>query len=1006
MNKADWSAFFKHLDDDSPSLVARGGHSQNMNQENSIIMESIYSAADKCIPKKKCGNLPKRSAPWWDDECTQLIKERKDVMHEYRINFSLENFLKAKAVQAKVKRKLRQKKRQGWQKFCSSLSPQSHSSYVWMMIRRFKGSFSSSSPKANIDSWLSEFLNRLAPSYAPNLDQIIPPQNLTTQHNNIPFLVSPIVMGELLCSLHRAHDSSPGLDMIPYKFLQKAPPSFLEYFLSFINKILSTSSVPECWKKQLIIPILKPHKDSTLASSYRPIALSSCIMKVFEHILKNRIDWFLEHNALLARSQFGFRKSLSCIDNLSILITDIHIAFSKKESTLAVFLDIDAAYDNVCLPTLYKKMIDLSIPEPIAKLIFNIFTGRTIFVNLGGRSECRNVWRGLPQGSVLSPTLFNLYCHDLEAMIPDDCSIIQYADDIAIYCSNKNIKSAAKSISSALEKVSIWMYNNSLKLSAHKSQTVMFSRKHSNPEITLKCEGIPIPQVDEVKFLGLLINRKLSWHSQISHIAKKCEIGINMLRALSNMSWGSHPTTLKLLYNALIRSHLDYASFLFDPLPKTLDIKLDRIQTKSLRLIVGAMHSTPNNSLQVECVDMPLKIRRQYLSDCYFAKKMTYASHPLLSRLSILNSIVRRDGYWLRRQPPNLCESFTNVNFSVNKYPFPSPMYNLPYETLIFKPDTVLNMGLSKSSELSPHQINSEFLFKIETRWPDFIQIYTDGSKTSSENYVGAAVIVPSTGLNVMIKLPPEASVFTAECIAMSRALDIVSEKEYKKTIIFTDSLSLVQTLSSSFSFNMVNEIILNMKSRLFEQMKGDQQTVVAWIPAHKGIHYNEVVDNLAKLASVSGTICNDLILPMSDRKRVIEKETYKRWEGFWNEESSTKGSVFRSIKSRITRKPWFHHLNMSRTQIANISRMRFGHHRLESHLFKINIVNSPYCECGLDHEDLDHVFFSCPLRDRYPLYNKFDTQLPLNIYHLLSTPTRDIYKHLLKFIERNMVLL
>ncbi|CAF4846747.1 unnamed protein product [Pieris macdunnoughi] len=104
-----------------------------------------------------------------------------------------------------------------------------------------------------------------------------------------------------------------------------------------------------------VIPIHKPNKPINDPSSYRPIALASVISKISEHLVKNRLEWFVESKGLLSPNQFGFRKGRCTMDSLSIFMTDLRLAFSYNKPVLAAFLDVSAAYDNVNLSTLKQK---------------------------------------------------------------------------------------------------------------------------------------------------------------------------------------------------------------------------------------------------------------------------------------------------------------------------------------------------------------------------------------------------------------------------------------------------------------------------------------------------------------------------------------------------------------------------------------------------------------------------------------------------------------------------
>lgn len=111
-------------------------------------------------------------------------------------------------------------------------------------------------------------------------------------------------------------------------------------------------------------------------------------------------------------------------------------------------------------------------------------------------------------------------------------------------------------------------------------------------------------------FKPLVVSKLLELYTHLNYVAQKCEKAINIIRSLSGVWWGSHPYSQKLLYNALIRSHLDYGSFILDPCNKEGLEKLNLIQARCLRIILAAMKSSPKIALQVECLEAPLDLRR------------------------------------------------------------------------------------------------------------------------------------------------------------------------------------------------------------------------------------------------------------------------------------------------------------------------------------------------------------------------------------------------------------
>ena len=122
----------------------------------------------------------------------------------------------------------------------------------------------------------------------------------------------------------------------------------------------------------------KQRKDPDMISSFRPIALSSCLVKIGEHLVKNRLDWYIESNEILPEFQYGFRKGRSTLDSLAIFTCDIRLAFTENKFITAAFLDICAAYDNVQIPFLMDKLHNIGVPPKTFLFIKGLLTERSI----------------------------------------------------------------------------------------------------------------------------------------------------------------------------------------------------------------------------------------------------------------------------------------------------------------------------------------------------------------------------------------------------------------------------------------------------------------------------------------------------------------------------------------------------------------------------------------------------------------------------------------------------
>lgn len=972
----------------------------------SDFVNSLLRAADETIPLKSSGNLKIPSPAWWDSECSLNVKKRKSAERLFASDMSVSNYINLQRISAHCKRLLKQKKHKGWRSFCESISPRSPASLVWKKIKSFRCSFNDPNINSNNMLWLPDFLNKLAPPFVPSHDCYPTP---SSSFSSADKMNGPFSFEEFCCALEHIHDSAPGIDGIPYSFITKAPNSAKKYFLQIINSIFSSGNVPDSWKIQIIIPILKSGKDPSNANSYRPIALSSALAKIMEHLVKNRLEWILENRNLLSRSQFGFRRGLGTTDSLSILTSDIRVAFSKNEHVVGAFLDINAAYDNVNLPILRKKMFELSIPERIINFICNMFMGRSVFVRSLGfpsNSSSRLVWRGLPQGSVLSPLLYSLYTSDLDTTVNCFCKILQYADDIVLYCSSNSFHDAFSRLNSALYYLDFWLSDHGLSLSPSKSSAMVFTRRRRIPDtLELQFQGQTIALCDRVKFLGVILDPKLSGIHHLNYVCQKAERGVNVLRALSGVRWGSHPFNQKILYNAIIRSHFDYGCFLLEPCNKIALAKLDRIQNKCLRIITGSMRSSPSNALQVECLEAPFALRRQLLADRFFLKAISLTSHPLLPILESLSDLIQISNYWLHKTKPLLIISynkFTHLPSRIHQSYF-HPLFESNFESLIFRPNVILNSGIFKNDPGADSKLN-EWLQK---NWSGWTYVYTDASKLNSSSPLGSAVWIPKFNLILNFKSCSQNSVFSGEAIAILEALSFIESHKINKSLVLSDSLSCLQDIvKSPFRCKNISHLSLNIKQCLHRCHLNGIDVALVWIPGHSGILGNETADFRAKEASLIGMVKYDKCFS-HDLRASARSEMLDCWDRLWQRSRLSVGKYYGSIQPHLPVKSWFFKFrNLPKITTSTLIRLRLGHSCTPVFLAKIRVRDHSLCECGLDEGNVDHIFFSCPLLST-SLYDLLPRKIPrpVNAQFLLSLIHLPYVVHMLSnFLNSNNI--
>jgi len=214
-------------------------------------------------------------------------------------------------------------------------------------------------------------------------------------------------------------------------------PRAKHWLLSLFNRCLSSLRLPKKWKRAKVVALLKPGKDPEKPESYRPISLLCTSYKLFEKLLLNRLAPSVEDQ--LIEEQVGFRKGRSCCGQVLNLVQFIEDGFEKKLKTGIVLVDLRAAYDTVNHRSLLMKMANMGINGHMVNILRHLLNNRRFYVEMDGRkSRWRGQKNGLPQGSVLSPLLFNIYTNDQPSY--PNTKRFTYADDLCVAIQAKNFE--------------------------------------------------------------------------------------------------------------------------------------------------------------------------------------------------------------------------------------------------------------------------------------------------------------------------------------------------------------------------------------------------------------------------------------------------------------------------------------------------------------------------------------------------------------------------------------
>ena len=276
-------------------------------------------------------------------------------------------------------------------------------------------------------------------------------------------------MTELKTSLRKSHNTTTGPDEIPYEFLKQLPKISLQYLLQIFTNIWHSGNIPSSWKQATMIPIPKFAKNTTNPTNYRPKALTSCICKTLEQMINNKLTWFLEKNKLITNLQTDFIKARSTIDHLIRSETLIRESFAKKEHMTAIFFYIKKAYDTTWKYGIIKDLENIGLKGKLPIFIKNFLNNRKFQVWIGTTlSELQEQEMGVPQGSILSVTLFNIKINNIVKCLNLGVEGSLYVDDFLICCKSKYIRTIECQLQQCLNKISNWTIKNGFNFSKTK----------------------------------------------------------------------------------------------------------------------------------------------------------------------------------------------------------------------------------------------------------------------------------------------------------------------------------------------------------------------------------------------------------------------------------------------------------------------------------------------------------------------------------------------------------
>jgi len=289
----------------------------------------------------------------------------------------------------------------------------------------------------------------------------------------------------------------------------------------------------------------------------------------------------------------------------------------------------------------------------------NLLSERRIFtINNGIPRDPLTTHKGTPQGSILCPILFNFYLRNIANALQSDTHILQYAD-VVLFANLPSASDSYDSLARSIESLHTYLRSRGLDLAPHKYKSIIFSRSRNKQSIfqNFSLQGVDIPWIDSIKFLGVTLDERLDGKLQLHSLIAKGTNVARIILSLSGTWWSAHPSLLLSLYRSIFRSSIEYGAQVFSPSRnQTLWNRIQRIQYRIIRTALGLRQSTPICVLLTEACEPPLKLRFDLLTSRYVYKSFSRRFSSLVRsfrRLEIVSSSASgtRRAYLIRNVP-------------------------------------------------------------------------------------------------------------------------------------------------------------------------------------------------------------------------------------------------------------------------------------------------------------------------------------------------------------------
>ena len=635
-HKANWDDFRLAL----RAKVIETPRELTVSKLNQAITANMLTAAEATIPRSKPQRPNTRNNPWWNAACEAAVAEKRAACKRYRRCASAQTHADMTAKKAASNKTVAQAKKEHWEQYVSGVSKDTPLGDIFKKVKKMRQKYVLPDPPLHRGGQVFTTGKEKAEAFAEYIavnskNESLPPEVQrhkeeyekdhpleTAEVDEKDSLNLPITMTELRRAISAIAKVkvSEGADGTSYRMMKELPKTYMEYILILLQRCWVEGEYPMEWKHAIVSPIHKKGKPRQDLGSYRPISLTSHLGKIYERIVKARLDHYCQKQGVIPVCQAGFRKGRSVTDHLVKFSMHARKALSRKHPLLSCFFDIKRAYDSVWHHRLLEKVHRLGINGRMYTFIRLFLSNRTMQVRWKGfLSSEKGLQMGVPQGSVIAPLLFTIMLHDVTKIKLDGSVLTLYADDIALWRSShrlrlKHFRGCAdlgykelRIFQTHIDRIAEYLRENGFVLSPDKTQYMVVSRgTGSTEEYNLKLCGTVIKPIPSVKYLGVTFDRMGYMAQHVRHNINASQRAVNLIKVLAHHPWANHPKQMVTLVQSLVRSRLLYGLETCFEHTKSMRVSLERAECKALKIALGLPRATPRELTYREAGILPI----------------------------------------------------------------------------------------------------------------------------------------------------------------------------------------------------------------------------------------------------------------------------------------------------------------------------------------------------------------------------------------------------------------